>query len=226
MKIHAFIQARMNSSRFPGKVLAMLNEQPVIYHVISRLKLVKDIDRIIILTSKASSDDPLAAYLEKHNFCFFRGSLDNVFERFQDCLKTNPCDYFFRVCGDSPFSPYELLNMAVKIVNESDKAPDLVTNVLPRTFPVGMSVELLKSAVFLGIEEEQLSSGEKEEITKRYYNTQGKFKIVRIISADPSLRENSIAIDRLSDLERLENTGQAEFNEYSRKMKPVKVCHE
>jgi spore coat polysaccharide biosynthesis protein SpsF len=226
MKIYAFVQARMNSSRYPGKVLAPLNGQPLIYHVIKQIEQVVGINKIIVLTSKMSTDDPLVAYLERVKFESFRGSLNNVFERFQDCLKMNPCDYFFRICGDSPFLSEELLKKAISVVKEYDKKYDLVTNVLPRTFPVGMSVELLKSTTFFNIDLEKLTEEEREHVTKKYYNDSDSFKIAHLISSCPGLAKKSLSIDRLKDLKRAEEKGQIKREEYINKMRPIEVCYE
>ena len=82
-----FIQARMSSSRFPGKVLSILHDRPLIKHIVDSAKKVKGINKVVVLTSLEKSDDLLVAFLEKIGCDYFRGSLENVFYRFQSSLK-------------------------------------------------------------------------------------------------------------------------------------------
>src|ERR1700690_261368 len=97
MDIKVFIQARMSSSRFPGKVLAPVNGKPMIARVIRCVAGSFGSDSIVVATSDETSDDPLASYIESLDVKVFRGPLENVFERFRLCLNTNPCDWFFRI---------------------------------------------------------------------------------------------------------------------------------
>src|SRR5712675_887192 len=99
-KIRAFIQARMSSARFPGKVLAPLDGEPIIAQVIKRVSQAVGRDRITVATSDDRSDDPLACYVDQLGISVYRGSLNDVFSRFRSCLEAYPCTWFFRVCAD------------------------------------------------------------------------------------------------------------------------------
>lgn len=197
------MQARMNSRRFPGKVLAPYQNLPVIYSLFESLTRERiSAGQIVLLTSGRSSDDPLAIYAESLGIQVFRGSLNNVFQRFQDCLKAHPCHRFVRICADSPLLCPELIEIALDHAEETDA--DLVTNVYQRTFPKGQSVEVLKSATFMTIDGCRLSENDKEHVTPLYYRHPDEFKIVSMRSLDPNLQQLSLAIDTLEDLRRLE----------------------
>ena len=200
--IRAFIQARMSSARFPGKVLAPFKGRPLIAHVIARLGQGLPQNRIVVATSTAPSDDPLAGYVQGLGIQLFRGSLDNVVERLQGCLKDNPCAWFFRVCADSPLLDSDLFRTMAAYGDRSDL--DLVTNVFPRSFPKGQSLEMLRAAPFEGLPLDRLTAEEEEHATKVYYNHPENFKIMNLQSADPSLAETSFVIDTVEDLLRLE----------------------
>jgi len=201
--IHAFIQARMSSTRFPGKALAPLYGRPIIAHVISQVGQVIPSDQITVATSTDQSDDPLASYVRDIGISVYRGPLDEVFTRFQLCLKEYPCTWFFRVCGDSPILERALFQAALSYSDRQDV--DLVTNVFPRTFPIGKSVEMLKSEVFAAIDPNLLTPEEKEHLTMVYYNQPSKFGIINIQSTDPELAEMNFSINTFEDLRRLEN---------------------
>jgi spore coat polysaccharide biosynthesis protein SpsF len=101
-----------------------------------------------------------------------------------------------------------LLKAVLKYANMPDI--DLVTNVQIRTFPIGHSVEMIKSATFARIDSSQFTPEEKEHVTEVYYNHSTKFRIMNIESADPGLAKISFAVDTLEDLFRLEKAPHPE----------------
>lgn len=200
--VRAYIQARMSSERFPGKVLAPLGGKPVIARVITRVTQVIPSEMVVVATSQEESDDALAYYLRGIGIPVFRGPLDNVFSRFQLCLGEFPCTWFFRICADSPFLDSTLMQ---KMMNYCDRTElDLVTNVFPRTFPKGMSVEMLNAKPFAAIDSANLTQEEQEHLTKVYYNHSDRFKIINLESGNPALANESFALDTIEDLRRLE----------------------
>ena len=200
--VRAFIQARMSSVRFPGKVLAPLDGLPVIAHVIARIREIIPANQITVATSTQPSDDPLACYVRDLGVSVFRGHLGNVFVRFQQCLGRFPCDWFLRICADSPLLEGAMLRAMLTYCDRSDV--DLVTNTYPRTFPKGRSLELLRSATFASLDPSRLSGAEREHLTKVYYNHPTEFRIINIKSADPSLIDPNLCVDTIEDLQRLE----------------------
>jgi spore coat polysaccharide biosynthesis protein SpsF len=209
LTIRAFIQARMSSRRFPGKVLAPFNGQPIILRVISQVAQIVPAAQITVATSIEQSDDPLASYVQRLGISVYRGALDNVFERFQLCLRENPCSWFFRVCADSPLLDSNLFKTMLRYA--SDDRTDLVTNVQVRTFPRGCSLEMINAATFARIDPNQLQSAdEKEHVTRVFYNRAENFEIINIESGAPELARESWAVDTLEDLLRLEGTMRPE----------------
>lgn len=200
--LRAFIQARMSSKRFPGKVLAPLRGKPLIAHVLTQVARVIPPDRITVATSTEPSDDPLAGYVREIGISIYRGPLEDVFKRFQLCLKEYPCNWFFRVCADSPLVEGALFQTMMAHRSRSDI--DLVTNVYPRTFPKGHSLEMVRSITFAGIDSTRLTADEKEHITKVYYNHPQEFRMLNIESTDPALSKANFSIDTPEDLFRLE----------------------
>ena len=198
-----FIQARMSSSRFPGKVLAPFKGRPVITQLIRRIAENLPPDQIVVATSTEESDDPLVSYL--HGICIntFRGPLEDVFERFRQCLNQYPCDWFFRVSGDSPLLDGKLLK---DMLSYTASNADLVTNVQVRSFPRGQSVEMLKSGTFEQIDPAFLSQAEREHLTKYYYSHPNDFTIINLFSGNPSLTELNYCVDTLDDLRNLERS--------------------
>ena len=220
MEIKVFIQARMSSSRFPGKMLAPVNGVPMIARVIDCAARACGRDGIITATSEETSDDPLAFYVQSLGVKVFRGPLDNVFGRFRSCLNANPCDWFFRISGDSP-----LLNGSIlqSMIPHADQTLDLITNVQKRTFPHGQSVDLLNAGTFSQLDMGRLSAEDCEHVTRFYYSHPNEFRVLNLENLDADYAKLNFVVDTLDDLRRVEEMevkGRHDF------MPPVKATIE
>lgn len=143
----AVVQARFSSGRLPGKVVKLIGARPMISWVVDRVKMVDGIDEVIVATSDHYSDDPIAAICKENNIDFFRGSLENVAKRFCDLINYRSIDTLVRICGDSPLIHPSVLKKAIELYEP--KGPLVVTNLYPKTFPKGQSVEILNCNHFL-----------------------------------------------------------------------------
>lgn len=199
--IRVFIQARMSSSRYPGKVLAPLYGRPVIDLVFDACAGAAGVDAVTVLTSTDPSDDPLAAYLAHRGIDTFRGSLDDVFGRFRACLESHPCTWMVRECADSPVLDSGIIEAAVARARNSRY--DLVTNTFPRSFPRGQSVEVVRAETFLALDAASLDGPEREHVTKVFYNRAAGFAIHNIRAVTPVPVEPGLSLDTFEDYQRL-----------------------
>lgn len=199
--VFVFVQARMSSRRFPGKVLAPFRGRAVIDHVVEQVSKALPRDHIIVATSAEPSDDPLAAHLGARGVSVFRGSLEDVFGRFQGCLKEHPCTWFFRVCGDSPLLDPQLF---ARLLEHCSGGVDLVTNIFPRSFPKGQSLELVNVRTFQTLDSICLSAEQREHVTKVFYDDPSRFHIANVSADGLDLSHTSVALDTLDDLLTLE----------------------
>jgi spore coat polysaccharide biosynthesis protein SpsF (cytidylyltransferase family) len=201
-EIHVFIQARMSSRRFPGKVLAPFRGKPIVWHVIDRVtRALPDLPRMVV-TSTDSSDDPLAAYLAHIGTPCFRGPLDDVFERFRAAAREHGARAILRICADSPLLDERMLRA---VAAAHDDAVDLVTTTAPRTFPKGNNAELINGATFAAIDASELDADDREHVTRFLHRNPSRFRIRNVESGDPSLAEQNCAVDTIEDLQRLES---------------------
>ena len=119
MNVIAIIQARMSSSRLPGKVLFDLAGKPIIWHIVNRLKECKNVNHIVVATSNLSSDDDLVNYCKNNKIDYYRGSLNNVLSRFTELLDIYKSNYFVRVTGDCPLiSPIYIDNQIYALLQD------------------------------------------------------------------------------------------------------------
>jgi spore coat polysaccharide biosynthesis protein SpsF len=134
----AIIEARMGSSRLPGKVLLPINNIPVIILLVDRLKQVKDIKKIIVATTISKKDDILCKVLKKNNINFYRGSEENVLQRVTKAAKEYKIKNIVQITGDCPLIDPELVSQVISVFHNN--RIDFVSNSTIRTYPDGMDV--------------------------------------------------------------------------------------
>lgn len=197
MKIGAIVQARMDSTRFPGKVLYEISGKPLLEYLAERLSHCRDLDGITVATSVEKSDDPIAEYCRRNNISCYRGPLLDVAARFRQALESLRLDAFVRVNADSPLLDQRLISQGIEIVRKGGY--DLVTNVHPRTFPKGESVEILKSDTFCRVCPLIGDAVSREHITRYFYDNENDFKIFNFRSKEPSGGIN-LSVDTPEDM--------------------------
>lgn len=199
--IRAFVQARMSSTRFPGKVLAPFRGTPIVAHVVRAAAAAVGSDAVLVLTSTEESDDPLAAYLEQVGVSCFRGPLDDVFERFRLAARAYPCDWVVRLCADSPLLDPALVREVVAVAGDG---VDIVTTVFPsRTVPKGNAVELVRSAVLLAVDIDDLDDRDREHVFPYFYRHADAYAI-RSVEPRSAVMPDAV-VDTVDDLLRLED---------------------
>jgi spore coat polysaccharide biosynthesis protein SpsF (cytidylyltransferase family) len=207
------IQARSNSKRFRNKVLHLVYGTPIIQHVVNRIKRSKKTNKLIVSSSLNKSDDNLIAYLKKNKIKFFRGDLKNVAMRLYETAKMNKANFFVRISGDSPLIDPKLVDKAIKIAHK-EKRYDIITNVFPRTFPEGQSVEIIKTSLIKKYSN-NFSKLDKEHVTKYFYDNSDKFLIKNFTFNDKN-KIIKLSVDTKKDLkEILKKFNNKKFKNYS-----------
>jgi spore coat polysaccharide biosynthesis protein SpsF len=143
MKIVGIVQARMSSTRLPGKVLLKAAGRPLILHMLERVGRSKLIHDLWLATSGDVSDDPLSDTVIRAGHRVYRGSLENVLSRFWEIGNKTQADAIVRLTGDCPLHDPSVIDDVVLHYLENPAAYDYVSNVMPPTYPDGLDVELL-----------------------------------------------------------------------------------
>jgi len=197
------ILARLDSARFPGKALLPLAGKPIISHVLERLRRCRGLDTIVLATTGREIDKPLAEYFEKIGGNVYRGveeEVGNVAQRFVSAARSVDADYAFRVNGDSPFPDPRLIQHGIELMEEG---VDLVTNLIRRTYPYGVSAELVRVSC-LESELSKLDAEEQEHVTARFYAYPERFLIRSLVDCPWPSCEIRLTVDEPSDLGVLE----------------------
>lgn len=135
------VLCRFNSSRLPGKILKKINGKPLLLYIIERLKSVSEQYSIVVCTSEEVTDNPIVEFCAENDINIYRGSLDNVALRFMNCAFENDFENAVRINGDNLFLDDDLV---LKLIHTHEKEGYLFSsNVKERTFPKGMSVEIV-----------------------------------------------------------------------------------
>jgi spore coat polysaccharide biosynthesis protein SpsF len=200
LRIWAIVQARMSSRRLPGKVLAPLDGQPMLGCLIDRLSHARGLEGICVATSNTPSDDPIAAFCDAHAICCHRGELDDVAARLLAVAKELDADGFVRVNGDSPLLDLDLVTQAAEWFRRD--VPDLVSNVLVRTFPKGQSVEVVNRSTMETALAHFGGAEEREHVTLHFYRNAERFRIVSFEHAG-NVSHLQLSVDTAEDLLRV-----------------------
>jgi len=164
----AILQARMSSSRLPGKVMATILDKPMIMHQIERLQRSSTIDDLLVATSTESSDDELADYLVRSNVEVFRGPLDDVIGRFVLASQDRKPEFVIRLTADCPLTDPVVIDQLVELAR--DTSAEYTSNCFPRTFPRGLDAEVIKWSTLVSVNELDLTVFEREHVGVRMYS--------------------------------------------------------
>jgi spore coat polysaccharide biosynthesis protein SpsF len=193
------LQARMSSSRLPGKVLATINGKPMIHWQIMRLEMARNVNQIVVATSTDQSDDPLVHSLQNNGYLVQRGSLDNVLDRYLEVIrKFGEYQNVVRLTADCPLVMPEIVD---KMITEFGKLNvDYLSNSLEPTFPDGLDVEIMKRSALEKLAKSQLSAAEKEHVTLGFRDKAREFAIGNY-SQDLNFSNYRWTVDYQQDLE-------------------------
>ena len=198
MHIPALVFARMDSKRLPGKAMMRLGDAPVLAWVVQRLFKSRELDGIVVCTSDRSVDDPVTVVSDKLKIGLFRGAAEDVLGRALSAAKYLNADAVVRISGDSPFMDARLVDQVVRKFR--DEAPDIATNVHPRTYPAGMSVEVIATTTLERLDREVTELADREHVTKYLYDHPDGYRIENV-AAHESMRDVDLALDTPGDFE-------------------------
>jgi len=170
------IQARMGSTRLPGKVMRLLDgTNPSILFTIQQLKNCPNIDKIIVATTTHSEDDQIELFCKKIGIDVFRGNSDDVLLRYYDCAQSFSLDSIIRVTADCPLIDPSIVEKAISIFKNNNY--DYVTNTYQRTYPDGNETELFSFSALQKANSLAKLPSEREHVTPFFKNNQNIFKI-------------------------------------------------
>jgi glutamate-1-semialdehyde 2,1-aminomutase len=200
MKVMALIQARMGSTRLPGKVMKPMAGIPMIELLLTRLATSKEISKIIVVTSLGELNTPLVQHVKALGYACEQGSENDVLDRYFQSAKENHADVVVRITGDCPLVDPALVDMAVSRYLAEDL--DYLCNNYPPTYPDGLDIEIFSFKALKKAWEEATDPFEREHVTP-YLRKPGKFKTATIMN-DKDLSALRWTVDEWVDFQVVE----------------------
>lgn len=210
MNIAAIIQARTGSTRFPNKVFATLSGKPLIAHIFERISYSKKINQFVLATTTNANDDALEAWAKQNDISCFRGSEDDVLNRYYEAAKFCKADIVVRITADDPFKDYEVIDEVIELLLNNQL--DFAYNNNPPSFPEGLDTEVFTFKALQQANENAQSSFEREHVTQYFYKNPTLFKCQNL-----SYKENISylrwTLDTETDYEMVQQVYQHLYNE-------------
>ncbi len=198
--IVAIIQARMSSSRLPGKVLLPLGEHCVLGHVIERLSCANHITKVVVATTQDSGDDAIIQWCTAHDISVFRGDRENVLSRFYECALLYKADVVVRVTSDNPLVDPELVDEAISQFLEAKV--DYAANNLIKTYPHGLDVEVIDFNTLAIAWKEATLPADLEHVTQFIRHHPERFNLLNVPAPEDN-HKIRLTLDEGSDYELL-----------------------
>jgi spore coat polysaccharide biosynthesis protein SpsF len=182
MKTVAIIQARMASTRLPGKVMMDLAGSPMLARVYRRCRRAHTPDLVMIATTTERQDDVIADFCAGHNWPCFRGSEADVLDRYYQAALREGADPVIRITADCPLIEPEFIDLTVTRFLEN-RSVDYASNLLEAcTFPRGLDVEVIAFAALASAWREDDNPAWREHVTPYIYHHPEKFRLLEVMS--------------------------------------------
>ncbi len=196
--VSVMIQARVGSKRFPQKVLAKIENKPMIWHVINRIKSIKTVHQTILLTTKRTEDKILLKIANDSGAIGFAGHTHDVLKRYYECAKKHDVDMIVRITGDCPLIDPDLVRRMMMFYSRNNL--DYLSNILIPTFPDGLDTEIFSFKTLEIMNKNAKLPSEREHVTAYIRNNINKFKTFNLENSK-NLSDLRWTVDEPCDLQ-------------------------
>jgi spore coat polysaccharide biosynthesis protein SpsF len=177
-RVVAIIQARMGSSRLPGKVLADIHGQTMLWRVVQRTQAAETLDDVVVATTTEAADDAIAAFCEEHGARCFRGSEDDVLDRYYQAAIRHNAHAIVRITSDCPLIDPEIIDKTVRAF--LGEQADYASNTVVRTYPRGLDTEVVTFKALELVWREAHQSYQRAHVTPYIYENPRRFRILSV----------------------------------------------
>jgi spore coat polysaccharide biosynthesis protein SpsF len=204
MRVVVIIQARMNSSRLPGKVLQSVLGKPLLEYEIERLQRITNIDELVVATTVDSKDNPVVELCERLKVPYFRGSENDVLERYYGAATKYQADVVVRVTADCPLIDPRVCEDTIRCYLDNYPTYDYVSNVIDRTFPRGFDTEVFSYQALCEAHHEAIRTADREHVTLFLYRQPECYHIGSFSNRE-DYSQHRWTVDTSEDLELITN---------------------
>jgi len=179
-RVIASIEARMNSSRLPGKILSDIHGRPALSRMIERVRECKNIDDVVVATSDSHEDDVVELWAKENCVALYRGSEDDVLNRVVEAQRSMASDVIVELCGDCPLIDPEVIDLAVDTYFRNQC--DVVTTTQVQSWPQGVDAQVFAFTLLQGVEQTINDPAVREHVSLYFYEHPEKFRIINLIA--------------------------------------------
>lgn len=198
MKIAIIIQARMTSTRLPGKVLMDIESKPMLWHMINRLEYSKKINDIILAIPDTQKNNILEEFAKNNKVKYFRGSEEDVLSRYYETAKKFKCDAVVRITADCPLIDPKIVDLVIK--KHLNSGADYTSNIFKRTFPRGLDTEVFNFNTLEQVHKKSEKAYQREGVNEYIYENQRIFHLADVENKE-NLSHFRWTVDEMKDLE-------------------------
>ena len=200
MRVLNIVQARMGATRLPGKPLLEVMKRPLLSYQLERLKRCHKVDEIIVATTTHPRDQAIVDFCQQERVSVFRGSEEDVLERYDQAAKVFNADIVIRGTGDCPLIDPAVVDQALEFFLKRHPTYDYVSNILERTYPRGMDVEVFSRASLEQAARNAKSVDEREHVTPYIYQHPETFALGSLVR-EPNESYHRWTVDTSEDFE-------------------------
>lgn len=183
MRVVAVIQARMGSTRLPGKVLQRIGDRSMLAWTIQRAQLADTIDEVVVATTTQHADDAIVDHLEGLGTRCFRGSENDVLDRYRGAARDFDADVVVRITSDCPLVDPGIADAVVGRLVHADPPADYCSNTVARTYPRGLDVEAFPRATLERCWRDARAPHQRTHVTSFVYENPDQFRILQVTEA-------------------------------------------
>lgn len=198
MKVVAVVQARMESTRLPGKVLMDIEGQTMLGRVIERVRQARELNDVVVATTDRPADKAIVEACGQLGVAVYQGDSDDVLDRYYQVVKQHEARVVVRVTADCPLIDPEIIDQVVTVFLEDEA--DYASNTLTRSYPRGLDVEVFSTAALERAWGEADQQHQREHVTPYFYQNPKLFKLKAVAHAE-DLSHLRWTVDRQEDLE-------------------------
>lgn len=206
MKVVIINQARMTSTRLPGKILKTVLGKSLLEYQIERLQRVKLADELVIATTTNYTDDPIVELCDRAGVSYYRGSEEDVLARYYEAAKQHQADVIVRVTSDCPLIDPEIIDHVIQTY--FDHQCDYASNSLERTYPRGMDTEVFSFESLSQAYSDAIAKPDREHVTPFLHQQPERFKIIPVLNSE-NYSHHRWTVDTQEDFDLIKNILEA-----------------
>jgi spore coat polysaccharide biosynthesis protein SpsF len=208
MKTAIIVQARMTSTRLPGKVLKPVLGKPLLEYQIERLQRVKLANEIVIATTTNETDEPIVELCNRLAVAYFRGSEEDVLGRYYQAATEHKADLVVRVTSDCPLIDPKVIDEVINLYLKNQSNYDYVSNSLERTYPRGMDTEVFSFSTLQQAFWEATAQPDREHVTPFIYRQPARYSLGHVIYSE-DCSHHRWTVDTAEDFELIQKIIEA-----------------